>query len=527
MRSLHHVPFPAVAEPIGGVGRAARRVGVTSVSRFRRAFGDGNSDDSARASVHIIAIGAGGAWYDGIAAMTGFGLMAAAAVMVPAILVAVVPRRWMGRAMFGWVVSPVIAYIGVLGWEAMTRTGVEHGFANALLGFSLISAIFVLPWAIACAMGFAIGLGLRRLFRGAATPAAAPAPEPVAVAPPIVFAVPAVKVSSDATAWREAHIGFSDDGLAIGGLDVWTHEWRRVDTPPLSLCHPAHPQQMHQFTVYEIEEGASVARFAVSELSNGVWGFYVPKGDPVETRGSSADRSPDPNHRHISPDGTIRIDIAAVEWGNSHWVNTPRVIDIASGRVILDLWGTDWDAGISWPGNRRVALDFRRYHFSGDLTIELDLAQDRYAITREPGGIAPLPSGPLAEAADAMEASGRRTAAFAAQGNAGRPVWDADTKPGPWAAWRTALLILLVAAVLIAIAAAIAIRSEPEPRPGLIREIPRPRLSAPERGEPGGRQTSHYSGEGALPSGISFGARAGTRQPEAGGGGEMGCSRRA
>ena len=47
----------------------------------------------------------------------------------------------------------------------------------------------------------------------------------------------------------------------------------------------------------------------------------------------------------LSPDGSIRVELAAVEWSNTHWVARPGVIEVASGRILLDLWGTDWDAG--------------------------------------------------------------------------------------------------------------------------------------------------------------------------------------
>lgn len=46
-----------------------------------------------------------------------------------------------------------------------------------------------------------------------------------------------------------------------------------------------------------------------------------------------------PCYRRISPDSTIRIETEAVEWGNSHWIQTPGVIDLATGRVVLDLEG--------------------------------------------------------------------------------------------------------------------------------------------------------------------------------------------
>ena len=517
------------------------------------------------------------------------GWLAGGALVVPALLVALVPRRWLGRTMLAWAFSPLIAYVGAIAWEGATRSGTEISIENATLGFSLISAIFIIPWAIICALGFVAGFALRALIRRTEPKTRAPdravvATPPTAqphVASETISVSAAEETVSDAAAWRQAHIGFSDDGLTIGGLNVWALPWRSVDMAPLELAHPAYPEEMHRFTVQEVQDGETIARFAASELSNGVWGFYVPRNpssavsaltadgslryehrvgeigtgahppanwvvlidrltqdvvvdcaswpasrirgsadgslflrlqqddgetllriDPVartfrnqgengterplaeladtvaRLRQVRTDLPPGPHYRHISPDGTIRIDTEAVEWGNSHWVLTPRVIDIASGRVVLDLWNSDWDATISYPGYRRVALDFRRYHFSGDLAIELDLANDRYRITREPGASGALPSGPLAEAADAMEASGRRVAAFAATQNRGRPIWNPNEPHGRFAAWRTALIILFVAAVLIGVATAMSVNFAPkaETEPVLIRAIPKPDL---------------------------------------------------
>ena len=527
----------------------------------------------------------------------------AAAIVVPAMLIVLVPRRWVVKTMLAWMASPLVVFVGVLVWESITRPEVTISFENALLGLSLISAIFIVPWGIACAVGFGIGFALRLAFRrsrsgtdqdrsssASSAPAAHAhvAPAAPAVRPPSISQGPASTAAHDSSSntdeWRQVHIGFEGDELKIGGLSVWNHAWQTVDTPRPRLPHPAYPEQMHDFTVQEISAESTVVRFAVSELSNGVWGFYVPVHAVVDTSVFSSDGSlryeqrragtaagqartekswavlldvatdrvlvdcadwpesritgnadgslflrleqedgeilfridpigwtfrnqgengedrplfeladiveqlrrfgtlgpPGPYHRHISPDGTIRIDSEAVEWGNSHWVYTPRVTDIASGRIVLDLWGMDWDATIAWPGNRRVSLDFRRYHFSGDLTIELDLANESYRITREPGATADLPSGPLSDAASAMEASGRRLAAWAAKHNGSRPVWDTGGKPHPFAAWRTALVILLVAVVLIGAATALSMKLAPprDPEPVLLRAIPKPDLSS-------------------------------------------------
>jgi hypothetical protein len=533
--------------------------------------------------------------YDGIPVIAEFWLLAGGAIACQVMLVALVPRRWLGWTMLAWAFFPLITYVGIVAWEGMTRPGAENVFHNALLGLSLISAIFIIPWGVACAIGFAVGLGLRSLIRRTRAATAphhtdiASPTHPAAEAPPqtskAVFSTRATDDSSDAAEWRQVHIGFENDGLEIGGWEVWKHSWRGVKTAPLRLAHPAYPDQVHSFTVHEIGEGPSAARFAASDLSNGVWGFYVPRQYPGDTTALSADgslrygqrngdtspgrpgspaswavlidtvtervlvdcaawpeskiagnadgslllrlrqdacetlfridplagtfRNPEehgpgrplleladiveqlrracaelprgPHDRRISPDGTIRIDILWAEWGNSHWVQTPRVIDIASGQVVLDLWNTDWDATISWTGDRRVSLDFRRYHFSGDLAIELDLENRTYRITREPGGGAGLPSGPLEDAANAMEASGRRIAAFAAQQGGSRPVRDAGITPNPFAAWPTAVVILLVAAFLILVATLLSTVGGPKParEPGLLRSIPKPQLSSP------------------------------------------------
>jgi hypothetical protein len=236
-------------------------------------------------------------------------------------------------------------------------------------------------------------------------------------------------------------------------------------------------------TLFRIDPTLGIFR---NQGENGTYWPLLELADTVEQlRHAPALGPAGPQYRRISPDGTIRVDSEAVEWGNSHWVYTPRVTDIASGRVVLDLWGTDWDATIAWPGNRRVSLDFRRYHFSGHLTIELDLENDIYRIVREPGATAELPTGPLSEAANAMEASGRRVAAWAAKHNVSRPVRDTFGKPHPFAAWRTALVILLVAVILIAVATTLSMNTgplrDPDAEPVLLRPIPEPDLSSSDR----------------------------------------------
>ena len=78
------------------------------------------------------------------------------------------------------------------------------------------------------------------------------------------------------TDWRAVHVGFERDGLRLDGVSVWDKRWREVTREPLTLPHPAYPQQRHSFWIYEVGDPAHPVRFATGELSNGVWGFYLP-----------------------------------------------------------------------------------------------------------------------------------------------------------------------------------------------------------------------------------------------------------
>ncbi len=76
--------------------------------------------------------------------------------------------------------------------------------------------------------------------------------------------------------WRDVHVGFEGDSLKIGGIEIWKQSWRPVSGLSVELPHPAHPAQRHRFDLYEAGIEARPVRFAAGELSNGVWGFYVP-----------------------------------------------------------------------------------------------------------------------------------------------------------------------------------------------------------------------------------------------------------
>jgi hypothetical protein len=167
-------------------------------------------------------------------------------------------------------------------------------------------------------------------------------------------------------------------------------------------------------------------------------------------------------HRYLglrlSPDGSIRVELAAVEWSNTHWVNSPRVIEVASERILLDLWGTDWDAEASFPIEGCVALDLRRYHFGGRCQVLLQPANDGFVIFENTPG--PPTRGPLAAILPAIEAAAGRNSA-----RAPRPV-RRPRRVGP-RQLLVALAILIGALAAIATISFVVVRLAPEPPPKL------------------------------------------------------------
>jgi len=293
-------------------------------------------------------------------------------VGIPTVLVAAVPGRWLGRAILGWLVSPLAVYVAVLVWEGVTRPSSATTLTNALLGLSLISALLIVPWVVLCGVGFLVGFGLRRL--------------------------------------RPA----------------------RSEPKPRSVAAAAEP---------------AVAR---------VYGNDEPRTPLDDPKPATATET--------SPDGKIQIGFDWVEWRNSQWVRSPRVTDLPSGRVVLNLWGSDWDATPSYPRPRTVRLNMERFHFGGWLIVEIDLEADTYRIVEGANLDGPLSAAPLAGVADGLEAWWVRFAETAP----GRPM----IAPKPWAAWRTALVILGVAVAVIGVAGVIAFQQESHPAKPPLATVP-------------------------------------------------------
>ena len=79
--------------------------------------------------------------------------------------------------------------------------------------------------------------------------------------------------------WDPVHVGLEGAAFSIDGINPWSHAatWQRVAPDSIVVAHPAHRDQRHRAMVYEITAQARTIRFAAVELSNGVWGFHVPR----------------------------------------------------------------------------------------------------------------------------------------------------------------------------------------------------------------------------------------------------------
>ncbi|MEO3472127.1 hypothetical protein AAFN86_09695 [Roseomonas sp. CAU 1739] len=84
--------------------------------------------------------------------------------------------------------------------------------------------------------------------------------------------------------------------------------------------------------------------------------------------------------RRMAPDGSMMVEFEAMEWSNGYWVHPPRVTELATGRRVIDLWRTDWDATVEFPRGAVVRLTLHSYRRGARMVVEVDLATDRYVV---------------------------------------------------------------------------------------------------------------------------------------------------
>lgn len=79
--------------------------------------------------------------------------------------------------------------------------------------------------------------------------------------------------------WEPVHIGLEGAAFSIGGINPWlcVSSWRLAQQEHIVVPHPSYRSERHRAWIYEVTSNGKTTRFAAAELSNGVWGFYVPR----------------------------------------------------------------------------------------------------------------------------------------------------------------------------------------------------------------------------------------------------------
>jgi hypothetical protein len=64
-------------------------------------------------------------------------------------------------------------------------------------------------------------------------------------------------------------------GGFVFGVNPWRYQWQSLSAS-VAMPHPAYPNQMHSYHIYQIKTWRRRIIFAAGELSAGVFGFCVP-----------------------------------------------------------------------------------------------------------------------------------------------------------------------------------------------------------------------------------------------------------
>lgn len=74
--------------------------------------------------------------------------------------------------------------------------------------------------------------------------------------------------------WKRLEVRAEGDGLSIAGYDIWGAEWRSVQED-IQLRKPG-TGELGKYGVYEVGPKDAPVRFAVTEITAGMYSFYVP-----------------------------------------------------------------------------------------------------------------------------------------------------------------------------------------------------------------------------------------------------------
>jgi hypothetical protein len=165
------------------------------------------------------------------------------------------------------------------------------------------------------------------------------------------------------------------------------------------------------------------------------------------------DRIPGPRPDRMQ-NGGVQVDFLPLEWGgNGRWIYGPRVTAIATGAILLDLWNTDADAIATFPAQGVVRLDVFLYANRHSYLVTIDYPHQSYRIDDRTQGNVRRIEGRLEDLPLAFDKANFPLPSIAAQPYAPQLTQNVTHR---FAAWRSAVLILVCALSVIGTIAVVA-----------------------------------------------------------------------
>jgi hypothetical protein len=94
--------------------------------------------------------------------------------------------------------------------------------------------------------------------------------------------------------------------------------------------------------------------------------------------------------RELSPDGRVLVEYFIQTQRMSHETRTPRITDVATGEVLLQLDDSLFDGSVSWVGAGGLSLSLRHYALGGGIEVHIDPARRTWSIAGQDSGELPL-----------------------------------------------------------------------------------------------------------------------------------------
>lgn len=167
---------------------------------------------------------------------------------ISVLLVSLVSKRWLGLMLLLWLCAPAIAMALILTIGSAFSPAQGSTASNAIFAMMLLGMIVLVPWLVACLIGFAIGFALRRR-RAPLEPVleAEAAPDPVLPTPAVTIQ-PAISSATARPPQRMAAVDAPDPHFSHASPDGSI----RIDIEPVEW---ASSQWVHTPRVVEAEGG--------------------------------------------------------------------------------------------------------------------------------------------------------------------------------------------------------------------------------------------------------------------------------